>query len=97
MDKESEKELGIEIALLERFSEQRLPRILKMLDEVKSGKMLNDSELDFMEEVLENCRQLAGFVEQHPNYGEIYTRAIGLYHEVTTLALENERKSRHIG
>lgn len=97
MDKASEKELGIEMALLDRFTEQRLPRILKMLDEVESGKLLQDSELQFLEEVLETCRQLGGFVQQYPHYGEIYNQAIGLYHEVTTKALENERKLRKIG
>ena len=96
MERESDKDLGIEIVLLERFTEQRLPRILKILEEVKEGRVLDDSELQFMEEVLENCRQLSGFVQEHPTYGEIYTRAIGLYHEVTTLALENERKFRHL-
>jgi hypothetical protein len=96
MNHETEKELGISIALLERFSEQRFPRILRMLDEVKEGQVLSQDEIDFLEDVLETCRQISGTVQEMPQYLEIYNRAIEVYHEVTTLALENEKKARHL-
>jgi hypothetical protein len=96
MDHEDEKDLGVAIALLERFSEQRFPRILKMLDEVKEGQVLAQDEIEFLEDVLETCRQISGMVQEMPEYLEIYNRAIAVYHEVTTLALENEKKARHI-
>lgn len=96
MDHEHERELGVAMALLERFSESRFPRILKMLDEVKAGALLNDEELEFLEDVLMTCRQVSGQVEHLPDYADVYTRAIEVYHEVTTLALENEKKARNI-
>ncbi len=96
MDHEHERELGVAMALLERFSEQRFPRVLRMLDEVKAGALLGEEEVEFLEEVLVTCRQVSGMVEHLPEYAEVYNRAIEVYHEVTTLALENEKKARHI-
>lgn len=96
MDHADEKELGVAIALLERFTEQRFPLILKMLEEVQGGALLNEGELAFLEEVLETCQQLSGTVQKLPDYLDVYNRAIEVYHEVTTLALENEKKARHI-
>lgn len=90
MQKEMERELGIEITLLERFTEQRLPRILAIRDHVVEGNRLGDEEIAFLEEVLETCRQIAGTVQQYPKYADIYNRAIELYSEITRLALENE-------
>ncbi len=97
MEHADEKELGVAMALLERFTEQRYPIILKMLDEVKSGALLNEGEVEFLEEVLATCQQLSGTVQHLPDYLDVYNRAIEMYHEVTTLALENEKKARHLG
>ena len=96
MESVDEKELGVAIALLERFSEQRYPIIVRMLEEVKGGALLNEGEVEFLEEVLTTCQQLSGTVQHLPDYLDVYNRAIALYHEVTTLALENEKKARHI-
>ena len=96
MEHTDEKDLGVAIALLERFSEQRFPVILKMLEEVQAGALLNEGEVEFLEEVLQTCQQLSGIVQHLPDYLDVYNRAIEVYHEVTTLALENEKKARHI-
>ena len=96
MEQANEKELGVATALLERFTHQRYPVILKMLEEVRAGAVLNEGEVEFLEEVLKTCQRLSGTVQHLPNYLDVYNRAIEVYHEVTTLALENEKKARHI-
>lgn len=96
MENGCQKELGVAIALLERFTEQRYPVILKMLEEVKAGAVLTPGEVEFMAEVLQTCQQISGTVQHLPDYLDVYNRAIEVYHEVTTLALENERKVRHL-
>lgn len=91
MNKEAERELGIEITLLERFTQQRLPRILQIREFVLKGQRLSETDIIFLEEVLENCRQIAGTVQRYPKYADIYNRAIELYSEITRVALENEQ------
>ena len=88
------KDTGTAMALLERFRTQRLPRALKIKDRVDQGERLEDTDLTFLKEVLESAGQIQGLVERHPEYQEIYSRSVELYHDITTRALANEKNPR---
>ena len=90
---ESEKDAGIIEVLLERFEKQRLPRALALKEKVEKGEALDDWETAYLEEMLEDARQVKTLIDKHPEYQELYTRAVHLYKEITDKALENAKGS----
>jgi hypothetical protein len=88
------KDTGMAMALLERFRTQRLPRALKIKERVDQGERLEDTDLTFLKEVLESADQIKGLVDRHPEYQEIYSRSVELYHAITTRALANEESGK---
>ncbi len=90
---ESDKDAGIIEVLLERFEKQRLPRTLALKEKVDKGEALDDWETAHLEELLEDARQVKTLIDKHPDYQELYTRAVHLYKEITDKALENAKGS----
>ena len=90
---EPQKDLGIAMALLTRFNEQRLPRALALKEKVGRGERLDEWDLTFLREVLETAEQIQPFVDHHPEYQELYARAAALYQEIKAQALKNETGS----
>lgn len=87
---ESSKDLGVATALLTRFTEQRLPKALALKEKVERGDKLDEFDLAFLHEVLEGAEQIKPLVDSHPEYQEIYMRALALYQEIMGMALGNE-------
>jgi hypothetical protein len=83
---------GVLTAVLERFEKQRLPRILDLKELVDQGGTLNEYEIDFLEAVLQDTQDYQPFVAEHAEYRDLFARTVHLYHEITTKALENEKK-----
>ncbi len=90
----SEKDAGIMEVLLERFEKQRLPRALALKEKVDKGEPLDEWDTAYLEEVLEDAQQVKTLIDRHPEYQELYTRAVRLYKEITEKALENAEGSQ---
>jgi hypothetical protein len=84
---------GVIMALVERFNSQRLPRALDLKARVDAGGTLNDFDLHFLQEVLEDAQKIRPLVDRHPEYQELVARAAQLYREITGKALENEKNA----
>lgn len=77
--------------VLERFEKKRLPRVMKIKQQVDDGQVLITDDLDFLAEVLKDTQQYAHFVTEHDEYKQLFSKVTHLYHEITTKALENEK------
>lgn len=86
-----EKDAGTIAALILRLSETRLPRAKKLLVKVNEGESLSDSDIRFLKRVYEDSRSSQALLKRHPEYNDLVSRFIGLYTEIITKGLENEK------
>lgn len=84
-------EAGVLAALVQRLESQRLPRALDIKDRVDRGERLSDSDLRFLQEVLDDAKSIAPMVTKHPELQTLASRVTSLYSEISTKALENEQ------
>lgn len=91
---ETNKDLGIATALLERMRTQRIPRALELKAKVDRGEKLEDRDLAFLHEVFESAEQIMPLVDRHPEFQDLYTQALDLYKTITEKALENEKAAQ---
>jgi hypothetical protein len=91
--KQSSKDTGVILALMQRFNEQRLPEVLALKKRVELGERLSEYDIAFLEKVLSDSNHVMPLIEKHPELQSIASRAVSLYKEITEKALENEKKS----
>lgn len=88
-----ERTLGLVEVMAKRLAEQRIPRALELKDKLERGERLNDFDIGFLEEALEDATQTLAYIEQHPEWQELAAKLIDLYKEITAKALEVESKN----
>jgi hypothetical protein len=86
------KEAGVIMALEERFEKQRLPRLLSLKDKVDAGDVLDDSDIEFLEQVINDAMHSKPLMDRHPEYQNFCAYVVHLYEEITEKALRNEEQ-----
>ena len=89
--KQSERDAGTIAALILRMTEYRLPRAQRLLKRVNQGEKLRDNDIRFLKRVFKDSYTNQSLIRRNPEYLEIVSRFLGLYAEITTKALENEK------
>ena len=88
---EVSKDMGVIVALAQRMTEERLPKALALKERVDKGAVLNEVDLNFLEQVVEDANKILPLMQKNPKVLDIAGRMLELYKEITTKALENEK------
>jgi hypothetical protein len=84
---------GVTIALVNRFTEQRLPKVMAIKERVEQGECLSEYDIKFLDEIIKDANRIGPLVDRNPEWQPLVVRAVSLYKEITEKALENEKKS----
>jgi hypothetical protein len=88
---DTSKDDGLIVVLAERLETQRLPRALSLKEKVDAGGILNEFDISFLEEVIEDVRKIHPLVERAPEWQPVVTKMLNLYNEIAAQAVENEK------
>ena len=87
-------DIGVLTALAQRLADQRLPRALAMKERVDRGEMLNDRDVAFLGEVLEDAKKIAPILDRNPKHKAAAVTMAQLYKDIMAKALENEQAKK---
>lgn len=76
--------------LLRHLEAHRFPVILSIQEKVVRGKVLDDWEVGFLEESVEEIRKTMPLVNHHPELQGLYTRSAAMFLEISRKAYQNE-------
>jgi hypothetical protein len=79
-------------ALLKRLP-YRIKRAKALKLRVDAGELLRDGDIDFLKRVFTDAEATRTVLERNPEFHQLAAQLAELYHHITTIALENERKS----
>jgi hypothetical protein len=71
---ESSKDIGVMLALIERFETQRLPRAQALKAKVDRSDVLSDQDLAYLNQVLEDAQHIKTLVHKHPEWQPLVAR-----------------------
>lgn len=83
---------GVIAALLQRFTEQRLPRTLRLKERVDAGEKLTESDIAFLGVIFKDANYNRQLANKHPEYQKLMAKVTNLYLQITERALKNEQQ-----
>jgi hypothetical protein len=82
---------GVIQVLLEQLAEDRLPRTLRIKARVDRGETLNEFDLEYLDEILDEAEQAHDLACSHAGLRPLVSKLSDLYSEITKKALDNEQ------
>lgn len=87
---DSSAELGLILALLNRFNTWRLPYARQLEAKVDRGELLSEHDIRFLKKVFEECARVRRLAEKHPRYECLISQATSMYGDIMRKGLDNE-------
>ena len=84
---------GMITVLMEHFERQQLGRALGLLRAITAGERIQDHDWHFLEGACRQAIQSKSVVDALPQYQPLFLQTVHLYREISTRALENEKKA----
>lgn len=91
---DSREDTGVIEAILARLNEFRLPRLLDLKEKVDRGEAIDNNDLQLLERVLHDGREIHSLIDRHPEVQSLYAQMTALHSEITAKAVENADKSK---
>jgi len=88
---QQQHDIGIIIVLLQRFEQQRLPRIIAIEQRLDNGGNLSEFEIDYLSEALHDASKILPYLDRHQEYRPLLAKVMHYYKEITDTALSNEK------
>ena len=88
---EASDDVGIIMALIDRFEKQRLPRLQALKEKVDRGELLSDGDVEFLDRVIHDAQQSKHLIDRHPDWQAFCAKVVHLYESITVEALNNEK------
>ncbi|PCI58383.1 MAG: hypothetical protein COB45_00475 [Gammaproteobacteria bacterium] len=91
MDQE-EKDKGVIAVLLKRFENERYPRAQLIKAKVDKGAVLDELDMSFIEQTLEDAHQEMAIILRHPEYASLAKEIMLMYEEIMSKSQQNSKK-----
>ncbi len=90
----SDKDKGMIEVILERMGKQRLPRLIKIRDNLNNNQKLTDYDIEYLEEVFHDTQENDHLAKNSDDddLKVMFIKVVCLYKEITEKALANESK-----
>jgi hypothetical protein len=79
------------LALIQRFEKQRLPRLRAIKEQVDSGELLTDGDIEFLDTIIHDAQESKHLMDRHPEWHTFCAEVVHLYETITEKALDNEK------
>lgn len=85
------KDLGVAIVVLNKFTEETLPKALEVKERLDRGERLDHWDIEFLKKLYERAEEIKPMIDRHPEYQQVYAQAVHLYKVISDQALANEK------
>ncbi len=84
---------GIIQVILQRFEQQRLPRMVEIKENLDQGISLSEFDIEYLSTALHDAKFILPYLERHPEYEPLLAKVFHFYKLITDQALADEKKS----
>jgi len=84
-------DLGTLQAVIEDYQKRKLPRMLRIRQQVDGGAILSEYDMEFLMGLHHQIYRYESFVEEHAEYMLIYQGFVQVYGHIIDVGLANER------
>lgn len=88
---EPSQDAGVISVLAERLVKQRLPRLEQLNAQLDRGDLLNDLDIRYLKQALEDAQENWSLLERNPELKGVGGQIVHLYKVIMEKALANEK------